>query len=820
MQRRMIKIICVLIFLCGISVLSSKDIYCDELDNVEIDSDIVSGNDTKVYEMAGNYEVQEEPNDVDYKAVSETVEVMEDEKEAVVEEETVIKKDVIIEKLKVNITTTNGESVLIKNGSTYYTAYPVRLGIQRGKGDKCYYSLSTDYGKSFGGYVEMNEDNIVLYPDENMVKSNHFVLRLKKVTDGNEDIEYISDDYNIEFDYLAPQIEIVNAKDCAMWTNEVNNLDVILNDDKGYLGRVVVINEGNIIYEERFKGEDCVRNTRISLPLEMQASNSYGSKIEIYAYDLAQNCSVSEYRYYYDNEAPIIVCDGIDDNQILTGDSNIKIHVRDLIPETVGVHYTLVRSIGGEAVISELDASCDGNREIVIPINEEGDYELSTYAYDFAGNRSEDRYIRFGLDKSAPNIAISGITDNLDVKDEVDVQINVSKIMYDDCNVKVNVLRKRPGEVKTVADVSYAMEAQSDIRSMSFKNDGDYTVLVKAIDKAGRCSEEMTNFRIDKSAPKLAISGVNEGEVTNTIPTLRINVSDVFYDATLVSTQLLQRQKNGEYAVIKQDNYVPKEQNSSYDLGIKEEGIYKLLCAAADRTGNVTQRQVDFTVDYTPPVIADLSKYDGKYLDSFVLPKSIRSMISDMSSYDYECLINDKAMHDGDTILEEGKYTLWIGAVDAASNGSDKEATFVIDHTAPQIVIGGVSKDGNIKKGNILSVSLSDDEDMLEQVIFNGREIAISDNGKRADIMVDDYGDYALEIKASDMAGNEIDKVINTSCVMAGAALLDYMKVEEIVSDNIVPDSQGTSDFNGMVLGVITMLIGTFGLVYRGVYYN
>ena len=153
-------------------------------------------------------------------------------------------------------------------------------------------------------------------------------------------------------------------------------------------------------------------------------------------------------------------------------------------------------------------------------------------------------------------------------------------------------------------------------------------------------------------------------------------------------------------------------------------------------------------------------------------------------------------------------------AEDEAANATEESAVFIVDHTAPQIVLSGTDREGNIKKGSILKVGLLEDCDRLLSVVFNGRNIAVgSDN--TAYIAVNDYGLYRLAVKAEDPAGNVTDTEIETSCYMAGAALADYMSEKGGVIKEMTMSSPQDIDYKGLAVGLISVLTGTFGLTYR-----
>ena len=137
-----------------------------------------------------------------------------------------------------------------------------------------------------------------------------------------------------------------------------------------------------------------------------------------------------------------------------------------------------------------------------------------------------------------------------------------------------------------------------------------------------------------------------------------------------------------------------------------------------------------------------------------------------------------------------------------------------MDHTAPQIILKGFDRGGYVKKGSMLAVSLFDEADKLISVKFAGRNIAIgADN--TANIAVDDYGEYDLEVKAQDLAGNVTDKVIHTSCYMYRPLLAGQIKTKEKTISAAAGSDKKDSDPLLLALGMISVLSGTYGLTWR-----
>ena len=232
----------------------------------------------------------------------------------------------------------------------------------------------------------------------------------------------------------------------------------------------------------------------------------------------------------------------------------------------------------------------------------------------------------------------------------------------------------------------YTTVAVNDIREVNINSDGDYEIMMSATDGAGNISSAYKRFRMDSNAPDISVAGISEGEVTGDKPIVRFLAGEMFYDSTIMTAVLEKKDKNG-YRQVSKDEHVMKDVRDHMDIRPASEGLYRLTCSAADRSGNRNESTISFTVDYTPPVISQMSDIDGNYFRSFLLPKKIKDLVKDATKVVASAYVNDVPYHDGDRIIQEGRYVLTILASDEADNVSESSAEFIVDHTSPQVVL-------------------------------------------------------------------------------------------------------------------------------------
>lgn len=777
--------------------------------------------------------------------------------------------------LAVNITNTCGESIIVKDSGIIYSAIPLVFTLQSEEDitedsdanenirisdldnsespSEYSYCLSTDNGKTFGEYITAESNTIMLVPDINIAASVNYVIKFREKVNITHDLlkdnatkmvditkissngqsgedeekshievrEYISDDYNFMFDMDTPEINVYNPAILDGWSNKEQVLKLNVTDATGFIGRIVAFEDNEVVFEKRFKDDEKIKSIDCDIPIIKNTKGMSGNELEVKVYDLAYNSMTTSYSYYLDREVPEIFIDGVANGSTVTEDAVLTVGAKKSFLNTTYIMYKIEREANGEIVTDDVCINAiDNPNGRVIPIHDEGSYTINAFAYDLAGNRSSTQSISFTVDKNKADVFITGAEDEASYTQDVNLNVEIDKTQYKGCCASINIKRKRQQMSVELAPISYELDADKDVRNIKLVNDGDYEVTASVTDNVGRITQATKKFRIDTMPPRIIIEGLHEGEATNSKPKIHITTEEAFYDTTSVLIVLNKKNGLGQYEIIDRQHYVMAGEKDGRDVVIDCEGEYLLSCTATDMQGNSSREEVTFIVDYTPPVIQSLSDYDYKYVDRFIVPDNIKRMISDASDVNFEAYINDVSVNGGEEIVQEGRYVLWICAEDEAGNVSSKQASFIVDHTAPQIVIGGMGQDGIVKKGDVIEISLFDEQDKLESVVYEGNNILLTENGKRARIKVDKYGESTLDISAVDMAGNEARITLKTVCENSVLSSIKYVQGEKMPELNIVENDENDMDIKGVLIGLFTVLSGTYGLTYRGLKFN
>ncbi len=188
-------------------------------------------------------------------------------------------------------------------------------------------------------------------------------------------------------------------------------------------------------------------------------------------------------------------------------------------------------------------------------ISIEGIYKLSVSATDLAGNASQ-RNVSFVIDRTAPVIAIAGVSDGLF---SPAASVNPSFAAVD----------------TNLAQVVATLDGAPFVSGTPVSAEGPHQLHVSAIDKAQNSSVREVTFTLDRISPVVSISGVANGTTYSGPVTPLISASD----ANLSTVAIV---LNG----------------AAFSSGttIGADGSYSLVATATDKAANVTRVSVQFTV--------------------------------------------------------------------------------------------------------------------------------------------------------------------------------------------------------------------------------
>ena len=493
-------------------------------------------------------------------------------------------------------------------------------------------------------------------------------------------------------------------------------------------------------------------------------NNSNNIKIEVKLTDRAGNVSTKEETLSIDKTKPTIKIE-YDNNNHTTHNgtefykanrtATITVTERNFSPEDVISKITntdnVIPQITGWTTHNVANGeNPDGTTHTATVVYaSDGDYTFDIAFTDMAGNKADKvAQHKFTVDKAIPTINVSfdnnSAKNNNYYKADRTATITVNEHNFNAQDVKVNISA-------TGADNSTAATAPSvsswtsngniHTATVKFANDGKYAFDVNYTDLADNAAKEnvVTTFYVDKTAPAVKISNVeNESANSGNVAPV-INLSDNNYsgDYVLTLTRVDIEAKKTDVtndfvstvvptsntgAVVTYANFASDEVN---------DGIYVLNAALTDKAGNSSNDTITFSVNRFGSTYMGGNKETNDLLDNGYtnaekdiviseinvdkLTKSNISLSLDSSSLktlkqNVDYTVNEDAKTGqwhkynytvkSSNFVNEGNYTIELSSTDAAKNASTNRirpienrklaVQFVVDKTAPVVNIAGI----------------------------------------------------------------------------------------------------------------------------------
>ncbi|MDD5224787.1 MAG: Ig-like domain-containing protein, partial [bacterium] len=397
-------------------------------------------------------------------------------------------------------------------------------------------------------------------------------------------------------DKTPPAISVSGVSDGIYY--KVDVAPVITVTDANPAGSTITLN-----------GAPFVSGTTVS------AEGSYTLAVE--TSDKAGNTAQITVAFTIDKTPPVITVSGVTDGSYSKVDVTPVITVTDANP--AGSTMTL----NGSPFVSGTTVSA------------EGVYTLAVETSDKAGNTAS-KSLAFTIDKIAPVISVSGVSDGVYYQTDV-----VPAITVTDANLASSAITLNGAPFTSGTTVSA---------------EGGYILAVQAMDKAGNSASKSLTFTIDKTAPIVSITGVNNAVCYPYSVTPVVTASD----ANLLS---LSSALNGAAFVS--------------GTVVSAEGDYLLASTANDRAGNTKHVEVNFTIDRTKPVIAITGVENGHTYTGTVTPV-IGITDPHLKTESVSITLNGAPFVSGTTINSSGSYILAVSAQDCAGNPNLVQVNFVV----------------------------------------------------------------------------------------------------------------------------------------------
>ena len=192
------------------------------------------------------------------------------------------------------------------------------------------------------------------------------------------------------------------------------------------------------------------------------------------------------------------------------------------------------------------------------------------------------------------------------------------------------------------------------------------------------------------------------------------------------------------------------------------DGSHQITFHAEDTAGNLSDGEtVMFDADTAAPVLQITGPADGSC--------SSADAVFSITAFDAHlaflmAMIDGQTYASGTAISIEGDHVLEVTAADACGRQVNEARTFIIDATAPEVLIQGVSHGGDVTLGTVLQWSVADPHLISGIATLDGVAIGPS-------VTLDIPGPHTLHITATDCAGNNTDETVLFTVIESVLAL-------------------------------------------------
>lgn len=492
---------------------------------------------------------------------------------------------------------------------------------------------------------------------------------------------------------------------------------------------------------------------------DISAEGSYVMIVS--ATDLAGNTRYERLFFNIDLTPPTVVItypvNGSETNQATT-----------LVTGTTEINAVV--SLTNGAYSDSISADLAGNFSFIdVPLTN-GSNTIAITATDLAGNPGAVSQIQVNLVDDIDvigNIALDA-THPLGQDLNVGWQVtNQNDFPVSQLNTEVNIYRMSDNQLVSshsqVIDISASGSlADSSLFTTTGLSPGDHRIELRVeFDQIWQVLDDHLLELQDVQGPQINVLLPTSNQITNATVDLSVQATDIHSEVTDVSYQL-----DGDVS------WVPLSWNGVEYVGQLNltHGSHQILFRATDAFANETTTQsTDFTVDTNGPVINVVAPTDGLITNQ---PITIDFAVTDDHTFEVTALLDQNSVNNGQVINDEGDYELIITATDEVENESSITVDFIIDTTAPVVVVTSPASDTQNTTGN-LDISGSAEDRNTITIKVNGLENTVKTDAKGQFTLTNQalqVGMNVIEVTATDQAGNVSLPVIrNVEYIQVGA---------------------------------------------------
>lgn len=517
-------------------------------------------------------------------------------------------------------------------------------------GKTVYQNDFTDSSHSDVVYMDQQDISAV----EEAVTSGGYTLQVK-VTDnaGNQSEKSVV----IYVDKTAPVISLSGIEN-GVSSNATENLTVKIEEQIFDMSHVTVSATRTLDGITSEYGVEGVTPDGIVTEKTYAFSEEGLYAVTVNAMDAAGNTAVSkQISFTVDKTAPQIELAGLQNDSYHSSDISLEVNVEESFFDTDAVTINVTKTLDGQT--SSVDFGNWSNQgktsSLKKNFSEDGTYQVEVQAKDVAGNQATTQQLMFTVDKTAPEVSINGAGDYQITGNTLTLSYDVIESYFDTNDVSIQVQKEDlSGNVTEVGVGSWINSGKESSLACEFKEDGIYTSVITAVDKAGNESTVRKTVTVDTSDPIIRHVDEMNGKYYQMFK-LPYELSDIIADLTVPDISMYLN--SDEYDGISE---------------VTDEGKYVFKMDVSDEVGHKALAQAEFMVDNTAPKFIFNGIEDGMKSENDIAwsvsladaKDSMKEVIVDGEKQEF----NKETNTYQETFQKKGTHTIEVSAEDLAGN--------------------------------------------------------------------------------------------------------------------------------------------------------
>lgn len=496
----------------------------------------------------------------------------------------------------------------------------------------------------------------------------------------------------------------------------------------------------------------------------------FSDVITIWAKDRLGNegHATSDKLIYHTGPSDIAMYSDVDYNVWRNQDVTFHTTVRDEKSGIREIIYTVNDKEVRRIVFQELTTEYSADITASETASSDSGYGVTVTVVNNAGTRHSMSRQVF-IDKVKPKVALSGIEGGKHYRTNQTFKTLVEDVSYQNTKTQYFITRTLDGKTQEIPMAIFRSNQYEDVCMRKLLQEGSYKVYAVTTDSAGNQSVSNTlSFVIDKTAPKLNISGVSRDAMSGSPVTLDFTCTESFFKTNQISIQV-ERTLDGVTTRERISGFPRNAKKTSLQHTFSQDGTYQITFTAKDKAGNVAStKTITFSVDQTKPEISimgssNYQQWDRAATIQFVVEESyysgnkvsIQGTKTDIDGKVTELEISSFVSSGKRSVLaqtfgEDGVYALSIRCEDEAGNRDEKSIHFTVDQSAPQIR-GVEACSGKYYQEFCLANSL---EDVFKDLTVVSYHILLNGVEYSGTERVTQDGKYELYVEAEDELGH------------------------------------------------------------------